>query len=261
MTRQETEELNSTLIGDRVSSIAARIELLAYRTSLDLDKHTGEVPINTSLFPEEEFDYTLEAMKNAFRAELCISDLIAIAFERERLGTVTVPQGKVGLATVSSIAISGVLLKAGIPLDYKFGGVLQIRNYKPFRFVELIEYASCSLDPAEIFIASKMTRVGEVARGGDGKILANFRELPAPCRPMAEVVVEKLNKAGFGGLVIMGEISEPICEIPVGLNRIGLVLQSGLNPVAAAMEAGIEVVNHAMSGVIAYEKLRSFRDL
>ena len=46
-----------------------------------------------------------------------------------------------------------------------------------------------------------------------------------------------------------------------GLNKVGMVLQSGLNPVAAAVEAGIEVVNHAMSGMIDYGKLSSFWDL
>ncbi len=38
-----------------------------------------------------------------------------------------------GLATVSSVAVSGALLKAGIPLDSKFGGVLQFRNHRPLQ--------------------------------------------------------------------------------------------------------------------------------
>jgi len=59
----------------------------------------------------------------------------------------------------------------------------------------------------------------------------------------------------------MGEMSEPVCEVPVGLNKIGMILQSGLNPVAAAVEAGVEVENHAMSGLIDYRKLVSFWNL
>jgi repressor of nif and glnA expression len=47
----------------------------------------------------------------------------------------------------------------------------------------------------------------------------------------------------------------------MGVNKIGIILQSGLNPVAAAVEAGIQVVNRSMSGVIDYRKLRSFWDL
>ncbi len=259
ITQRGVEELKSALVvSDRVGSIAARIELLAYRTSLNLDSLADEVPINTSLFPKDEFAHALEAMKDAFGAGFCVTDLVAVAAEGERLGEVTVPQGKVGLATVSSIAISGALLKAGIPLDSKFGGILQVRGGRPLRFIELIEYAACSLDPSEVFIASKMTSVAEAASRGEGKILANFRQLPAPCRPLMETMVERLKGAGLEGLVMMGEMSEPICQVPAELNKVGMILQSGLNPVAAAMEAGIEVINHAMSGVIDYGELRSF---
>jgi hypothetical protein len=261
ITERGIEELGGALVRDRVASIVAKIELLAYRTSLDLDKQTGEVPISTSLFPKEEFEKALAAMKDSFRAGLCVSDLVAVAFEKEVLGEVTIPRGKIGLATVSSVAVSGVLLKAGIPLDSKFGGVLQFRNQRPLRFVELIECSGCSLSPAEIFVASRMTSVREVADSGEGKLLAHFRELPSPCRPVAEDIIGKLKEAGIGGLVVMGKPNETVCEIPVGINKIGMILQSGLNPVAAALEAGIEVVNRAMSGVIDYRKLRSFWDL
>jgi hypothetical protein len=261
ITPQGTEELKNALVTDRVGSIANRIEVLAYGTSLDPEKRAGDVPINISLFPREKFDQALEMMKGAFRAGLCVSDLVHVAFEGERLGEVTIPQRKVGLATVSSIAMSGVFLKAGIPLDSRFGGILQIRDHKPLRFIELIEYSGCSVDPCQLFIAGKMTSVGKVASRGTGKMLANFRELPAPCRPAAEAIVENLKKVGFGGLVMMGEMSEPICEIPVRLNKVGMILLSGLNPVAAAVEAGIEVTNHAMSGMFDFRKLKRFWDV
>jgi repressor of nif and glnA expression len=184
--------------------------------------------------------------------------LVAVASEGETLGEVTVPLGKIGLATVSSVAATGALLKAGIPLDSKFGGVLQFRNNSPLRFIELIECSGSSLSPAEIFVASKMTKVSEVASSGEGKILAHFRELPSPCKPMVETILGKLKEAGIGGVVLIGKPNETVCEIPVGFNKIGMILQSGLNPVAAAVEAGIEVINRAMSGVIDYRKLKNF---
>ena len=261
ITKHGIEELKSALVCDRVGYVVTKIEVLAYRTSLDLDKRTGEIPIDTSLFPKEEFACALEVMKDVFRDGLCVSDLVTVGLEGEKLGDVTVPQGKVGLATVSSAATSGVLLKAGIPLAPEFGGILQIRNHEPLRFTELIEYSACSLDPCELFIAGKMTNVSEVTGTGEGKILANFVEIPAPCRPAMEAVLEKLQKAGLGGLVITGNMNEPVCEVPVGPDKIGVILQSGLNPAAAAMEAGIQVVNRGVSGVIDYRKLTSFWDM
>jgi len=261
ITQRGIEEMSGALVRDRVGAIAARIELLAYRTSLDLERHTGEVPINTSLFPKEEFAGALAVMKGVFSARLCVSDLVAVASEGEMLGEITVPSGKIGLATVSSAAISGALLKGGIPLDSRFGGVLQFRNHSPLRFIELIECSACSLSPTEIFVASKMAMVSEVASNGDGKILAHFREAPSPCKPVAEAAIAKLREAGIDGLILMGKPNETICEIPVGVNKIGIILQSGLNPIAAAAEAGIEVVSRAMSGLIDYSKLRRFVEL
>jgi repressor of nif and glnA expression len=261
ITEAGMDELKSALVRDKVGFAISRIELLAFRTDFDLDRHAGLVPVNVSFFNQENFRRALPAMAPAFRAGLCVSDLVAVAHEGETIGELSVPQGKVALATVCSIVVNGSLLKAGVPMDSRFGGILQIKNHEPLRFVELIHYAGSSLDPSEVFIMAKMTSVAEVARSGDGKLLANFREIPVLCRPIADKVIAKLKGAGLDGVLVMGNTSEPVCEIPVELNRIGMILLGGLNPVAAAEEAGIEVENRAMSTVIEYQGLIKFREL
>jgi len=220
-----------------------------------------DIHINVSLFPKEKFNKALQAMKPAFEKGLSVSELVAVASEGEQLGEFIVPEGKTGLATVCSIVINGVLLKAGVPTDSRFGGILQLRNRESFRFVELIHYAGSSLDPSEVFIKAGMTSVREAAKTGGGRILANFRQIPALCRDVAEEVVAELREAGFGGLLVMGNTSDPVCEIPVELNRIGMILLGGLNPVAAAEEAGIEAENHAMSTVMEYQDLIKLKEL
>jgi len=110
-------------------------------------------------------------------------------------------------------------------------------------------------------VQAGMTTVKKAVRSGNGKILANFREIPALCRGVAEEVIDKLNEAGIRGLLVMGTTSEPVCEIPVELNRIGMILLGGMNPVSAAREAGIEAENHAMSTVIEYQDLIKFKEL
>jgi len=261
ITSSGVEELKNALVSDKVGFVINRIELLAFHTTFDWERRSGQVPINISFFPGEKFPQALETMKSAFKADLCVGDLVAVAEEGKKLGEIIIPEGKVGFATVCSIIINGALLKAGIPIDSRFGGILQIRNHKPLRFVELIHYAGSSLDPSEIFIRGKMTSVGEVARKGEGKILANFREIPVQCRPIAETVISRLKEAGLGGLLVMGNTSEPVCEVPVELNRVGMILIGGLNPVAAAEEAGIEAENIAMGSVIDYKQLRSVWEL
>ena len=261
LTERGIEEVGCALVKDKVGFAISRIEMLAFRTDFNLDKRTGSVPMNISFFPKEKFSKALQAMKPAFASRLCVSDLVAVAQEGDLLGELVIPRDKVGLATVCSVVINGTLLKLGVPIDSKFSGILQIRNFKPLRFIELIQYSGCTLDPSEIFIRAKMTSVLEVAREGEGKILATYREIPAICKPIVEKTVAELKEAGLGGLLIMGGTSEAVCEIPVELNRIGIILVNGLNPVAAAVEAGVEVENHGMSTLMEYKNLVNFQEL
>jgi len=261
ITQLGLEELESALVSDKVGFVAFKIELLSYQTEFDLDKCQGKVPVNVSFFPEKQFKKAIEIMKRIFQAGIRVSDLVGVSQQGEKLGEIIVPRGKIGLATVCSVVINGALLKAGVPMDSKFGGILQIKNHKPLRFVELIEYSGSSLDPSEIYITSKMTSVGQAARKGDGRILANFREIPAVCQPEAEKVVAGLEEANLNGLLMAGHVSKSVCEVPVELNKVGMILTGGLNPVAAAVESGIEVENHAMGTVMEYQDLIKFWDL
>ena len=258
LTEAGSEEAGSALVKDKVGFAISGIELLAFQTDFDYEQRTGKIPINISYFPKAKFDKALHLMKPAFDAGLCVSNRVAIASEKEQLGSLIVPKGKMGLGTVCSIVFNGALLKAGVPMNSRFGGILQVRDYKPLRFVELINYAGSSLDPSEIFIRARMTSVREVARSGDGKMLANFRDIPGICRPVAETVIAKMKEMGLRGPLAMGETSESVCETVVDMNKIGVVLIGGLNPVAAAAEAGIDTVNHAMSTVMEYQDLVEF---
>ncbi len=261
LTERGVEEVKSALVKDKVGFAISKIELLAFRTNFDHKKRCGSIPVNVSFFPKDKFSRALQAMKPAYEAGFCVSDLVATASAGERLGELVVPQGNTGLATVCSIVINGCLLKAGVPMDSRFGGILQVQKHNPLRFSEIIYYTGCSLDPSEIFIRARMTSVREAAKKGQGRVLANFREIPAVCQPIAEEVITRLREAGLGGLLLMGSISEAVCEIPVELNKIGMILLGGLNPVAAAEEAGIEAENHAMSTIMEYRDLIEFKEV
>jgi repressor of nif and glnA expression len=261
ITPRGLEELRMALAPDQIGFVQEKLELLAFRTTFDPIKRTGLVAINTSLFDKDQFKKALIPMGEAFEAGLCVSPLAAVASEGEKLGDVVVPTGKIGFATVCSVTINGVTLKAGIPIESRFGGVLEVRDGKPRRFVAIINYSGTSLDPSEQYIRAKMTGVGEAARTGNGRILANFREIPAQSRSIVEKCVAALKDTGIDGVYVLGNTSEPVCQIAVGPNRVGMVLLGGLNPVAAAVEAGIEVENVSESGMIDFQELRDFRQL
>jgi len=261
ITPQGLEELSMALAPEHVGFILDKLEMLAFNTTFDPKKRTGQLPVNTSLIDKDNFKEALAAMSDVFKAGICVSELVAVASEGEKVGSVVVPSGKIGLATVCSVVINGVLLKAGVPIDSRFGGVLEIRESKPKRFTAIINYSGTSLDPSEQYIRAGMTGVSQAAKSGNGKILANFREIPARSRATVEEKITILKEAGIGGVYALGNTSEPICQIAVGLNRVGIVLLGGLNPVAAAFEAGIDVVNIAESGLIDFEQLVSFWQL
>lgn len=258
ITQAGIEELRSALVSDKVGFVITTIEALAVKTTFDIQRQRGGVPVNISLIPREQFAEAKATMRGAFDAGLCVSKLVAVADGGEKLAGLIIPEGKIGLATICSIVVNGALLRAGIPMDSKFGGLLQIKNREPLRFVELIQYTGTSLDPSEIFITSRMTSVKDVVTSGEGKVLANFREIPSICSQTAEKVFAGLGEAGIGGVMVIGKISQPVCEVLVELNKMGIVLIGGLNPVAAAVEAGIEIESAAMSGVMEYRDLISF---
>ncbi|MCX5847350.1 MAG: NrpR regulatory domain-containing protein [Deltaproteobacteria bacterium] len=261
VTDRGVDEVSHAMVQDKVGLAISRIEILAYRTTFDPVNSCGVLPVNISLFPKDRFKDALKVMRPAFDAGIAVSDLVAVARENGQLGSVTVPAGKVGLATVCSIVINGVLLKAGIPMDSKFAGILQMKDRKPRRFVELIYYSGSSLDPSETFIMAKMTSVRSVLKQGEGNILANFREIPAPCKTLVEELVFKLNKVRIGGVLSIGEVSEPVCQVHVDLNKVGLILTGGLNPIACAQEAGIQTENRGMAAVMDFQDLRKFSDI
>ena len=261
ITTEGQQEVKEALAPQHLGFVREKLEMLAYQTTFDPEKRTGRLSINTSLIDKDKFKKAVSAMKDAFKAGICVSDLVATASEGERLGSVVVPSGKIGFATVCSVAVNGVLLKAGIPTEFRFGGVLEVRNSKPRRFVAIIDYAGTSLDPSEQFIRARMTSVGEASRTGSGKIVGVFRTIPAPAREVVEEKIAVLKEAGIGGVYAVGNTSESLCQIPVTLNRFGIVQLGGLNPVAAAVEAGIEIENIAESGLIDFQQLRSFWQL
>lgn len=261
LTLKGLEELRMALAPEQVGFIREKLELLAFRTTFDPKERAGQLPINTTLIDKNKFKKALATMKDVFKAGICVSPLVATAAEGEKLGSVVVPAGKAGLATVCSAVVNGVLLKSGVPIESRFGGVLEVREGKPRRFVAIINYDGTSLDPSEQYIRAKMTSVSQAATLGNGKILANFREIPAPSRGIVEEKISLLREAGIGGVCVLGNTSEPVCQLTVGLNRVGMVLFGGLNPVCAAVEAGMEVENVAESGLIDYQQLVSFWQL
>ena len=257
ITQAGRAELQKALVSDKLGFVISRIDALAYGTSLDLRSGRGKIITNTSLVPADRFTEGLEVMRRVFRGGYCMSDLVAVAKMGERIGGLQVPAGTVGVATVCSVTLNGVLLRYSIPVQSRYGGILEIRDGKPYRFTELVGYHESTLDPAEIFIASKMTSILAATDTGAGTVLASLREVPSVCGADLGRVLDQYTRRGLGGVLAVGKPGQTLLGVQVGLDRVGIVVVGGLAPIAALEEVGIPTVNKAMTGLLSLAELRS----
>jgi repressor of nif and glnA expression len=172
-----------------------------------------------------------------------------------------VPPGMAAISTVCSVTLNGIFFSQGIPTASKFGGLLELKNRQPTRFVEIIHYNGTTIDPLEIFIRSGMTDYIGAIDTGNGRVGAGFREIPAETRSLALELSRQLERAGLGGVLTIGWPGQPLLEIPVNEGRIPLVVMGGLNPTAILEESGIKVRSRALSGLADYRTLFPYEEL
>jgi repressor of nif and glnA expression len=255
ITERGREEIENAGVSDKLGFVIAKIDSLAYRSTFDMDTKKGTIILNLSFIPKGQFKEALEIMRDVFRAGYCMSELVKVGKPGERIGEVTVPEGMVGFGTVCTVTVNSVLLKRGIPVDSKYAGLLEIYRDKPLRFTHLVAYAGTTVDPTEFFISGGMTSVKEASLVGRGRILASFREAPAAAEGDLREALDQYERNGLGGVLAVGRPSQPLLEVPVGRDRMGLAVVAGLTPVAALEEAGIPVQSKAMSTLVEFGEL------
>jgi len=261
ITGKGMEELASAFVSEKVGFIISKIETLSYQTDLDLEREEGKIILNVSYFRKRDIPEALRVMRPVFASPYIMCDRVALQGEGGRIGELTVPEGMVGIGTVCSVTVNGIFLKAGIPVVSRFGGLLDVDEGGPSRFLALISYGGSSLDPHEMFIRGRMTDVTGAARHRRGKVLASFREIPVVSLQKAMGLEKRLRGKGISGILKIGNPNQPLFEVPVGMDKTGMVLAGGLNPVAAAEEAGIHTESTAMAVLYDYQALVPFKDV
>ena len=231
-------KLEKGLIYDQVDFTFSKFEERIYLTNFDYNKRCGNVIVNTSNILENK---AFDIIKEVFAAGVCVSPLIN--------AKKTEINGKKGyvMKTICGTTIDGVFLKNGIPSIPQYGGLVEIEDYYPTKFSELISYKKTSITPLDAFIAKDMTSVLEVAEHGTGTIPANFRIIPGTSLEKAKEIIQKLENVGIGGVLEIGETSENVLGIPV----IG-----GITPFCAAQEMDYKVDIKTGEEFIDYNKLK-----
>ncbi|MBN1586101.1 MAG: DUF128 domain-containing protein [Candidatus Omnitrophica bacterium] len=255
------QEVSEAFAYEKVGLLASKIDNMTYRMDFDLETQNGTVVVNTSLVDLRVFRDAIPLIKRVFASGYAMGTLMALHGPGERCGDKNVPPGKVGISTVCSITLNGVLLAHGIPVFSKFGGLVEIRDFKPTRFVELIHYGGTTVDPLEIFIRSGMTNYVGATETGQGRIGAGLREVPAESREVVQGLSLRLKQAGLGGIMVIGSPGQPVLEIPVEEDRVAVGVIGGLNPMAILRERGFELEFSALDGLAEYKNLFHFEEL
>jgi repressor of nif and glnA expression len=262
VTQRGLNELESARGFEKVGILSAKIDQMTYKMDFDLATKTGTVVLNVSLIERVQLERSVPMIRDVFAAGYGMGQLMALFQPGEHVGQTTVPEGRVGIGTVCSITLNGVLVAHGIPTNSRFGGLLELRGHKATRFAEFINYDGTTLDPLEIFIRSVMTDYVGATRTGNGLIGASFREVPADSRDHVLELSHRMDQVGLGGVFLIGWPGRPLLEIPVSEGRLGLVVVGGLNPVAILEERGIRVHRTgALAGLIDYSRLFHYQEL
>ncbi|MDC7228270.1 MAG: NrpR regulatory domain-containing protein [Spirochaetales bacterium] len=254
-------ELEASRVFEKVGFLNTRIEQMAWRMDFDIRNQKGSVIINISYIKKTELDKAVELLIPVYRTGYTMGQLIRLYKEGEQTGIYTVPEGYIGIGTVCSFTLNGVLTKNGIPVQSRFGGLLQIEGGDPTRFVEIINYDGTSIDPLEIFIQSRMLDFSEISESGRGRIGANLFEIPSEARRQAARIAGRLEKLGLGNVLKFGYPEHPLLEIPINVGRAGGIAIGGLNPIAALIENNFTVISHAVSDITDFSSLFHFSSL
>ncbi|MCX6668742.1 MAG: DUF128 domain-containing protein [Methanothrix sp.] len=215
----------------------ARIENLMQQVSFDPAEMKGRIITNTSQVEKDSLEDTLAVFYDTIQSGLAVSPMIKLVEEKDR----------VKIKTACSLTICGVLLKQGIPVRPKGGGLIEVVKREPARFTDMVMYWATTIDPIDVLTAQGLTDIMGMMQTGDGRVLGNLHEAPMLARDRIEEVLDLLASAEFTGVMELGEPNMNVLGVSVERDHVGIALVGGTNLVAAARECGIEVEHESIS--------------
>ncbi len=211
----------------------------------------GTIITNTSLVEKERLNETLAIFFDIIQSGLSVSPLIMLGEEK----------GLVKIKTACSLTISGVLLKAGIPVRPKGGGLIEVVERAPTRFTDMLMYWATTIDPIDVLTSQELTDITGMMRTGNGRILGNLQEAPMLARDKIEEVLDLLTVAEFTGVLELGEPNMNVLGVSVERDHVGIALVGGTNLVAAAQECGIRIRHESISDLTDVTEMKHIEDL
>jgi len=229
----------------------SRIENLMHQVSFDPVRMKGKIITNTSLVDKRYLNEALSVFYDVIQSGLSVSPLITLVEEKEMIK----------IRTACSLTISGVLLKSGIPVRPKGGGLIEVIEREPVRFTDMLMYWATTIDPIDVLTAQELTDITGMMRTGNGRILGNLQEAPMLAREKIEEVLERLTSAEFTGVLELSEPNMNVLGVSVERDHMGIALVGGTNLVAAAQECGINITHESISGLTDIVEMKHIEEL
>ena len=217
---------------------------LIQQVNFDVEKRKGNIISNVSYVKKSQLDDALGIMDETYNNNPRYINPYYKLIEHPT------DDEKIGIATICSLSIDGLLINNGIMSTPKYGGVLELTE--PPLFIELISYNGTTIDPHKIFLSKKLTSISNST--SPNKILASVKEIPYISREYAVHLLERLNNIGFS-IYKIGKPRELVYNAKVDNYNFGVIAGGGLNSIGAIKEKGIDIEVKAIEKLIPFESM------
>ena len=217
---------------------------LIQQVNFDVEKRKGDIIANVSYISRDDLDSALEIMEETYNSNPKYIN------PYYKLINHPTDESKVGIATICSLTIDGLLINNGIQSNPIYGGLLELTE--PPLFIDLISYNGTTIDPHKVFLSKNMTAISVDA--GTKKILASFKEIPYITRDYAVELLDILKNTGFS-IYKIGKPREVTYNAKADNYNFGIVAGSGLNAIGAIKEKGIDIDVKAIEKLIPFEEM------
>ena len=229
---------------EKISLVLSKSLNLIQQVNFDVEKQKGDIIANISYVHRDNIDRALSIMEDTYNSNPKFINPYYKLVEHPK------KDDMIGIATICSLSIDGILINNGIMSNPTYSGLLELTE--PPLFIDLISYNGTTLDPHKIFLSKNMTSI----TGGDGpsKILASVKEIPYVARDYAVELLEILNNIGFS-IYKIGKPREFVYNSKVENYNFGVITGGGLNSIGAVKESGVPIQVKALEKLMPFEKM------
>lgn len=239
-----TLQVGSSIKQPKIPFLLSKSWNLIQQVNFNVEKRKGDIISNVSYLDKDDLDTALTIMEDAYNSN---PKYINPYYKLLKHPT---DDDKIGIGTICSLSIDGLLINNGIMCNPIYGGLLELTE--PPLFIDLISYNGTTIDPHKIFLSKNMTSIS--ANSGTKKILASFKEIPYVAREYAVHLLDILKNTGFS-IYKIGKPREVTYNAKADNYNFGVVAGSGLNTIGAIKEEGINIKVKAIEKLIPFEEM------